>query len=450
MYKTDLQNDIKRAESMKMRIFQEKIEHLRALSENMESVAVNIKPSAKIQPVTTTIPQPKPVPLMPQARMIVAVRTLAEEQVVDDFKVGILHVSDSQTIAQKLKKANVEIHGIISEAEVGETKDTQIDRFQKDFADSVMTDKQRLRLQKKAQFAELLLHNQSKISSAREAHVDSFLTNTRDEDDTRRLDVSVSNSVIDRNPLADPKLRFLKKALQVSKSAMNLHLKSEASQGNIFEGPDNSAQDHSASVLPALKIGNGSSSKKSLVVKSERFNSNEPKRKETSLFQKQHGGHKAVSDVFIEGSQFKVPVASAAALPGKIGGFKRVIAGSKESIEGRGSARIIELENFLNKNLGVGFTGAKNHFRHDLSNTKDRKALSFRSIPTEPNDSHIEADLLNRGVKQKIGNSVLLDPVMPQIIGSQKSVVAGLPKHHSRKPFLIKQASAQDVLFSRP
>lgn len=449
MYKTDLQNDIKRAEIMKMRIFQEKVEHLRALSENMETQVTHTKPTPKFQSLETMSP-PKAVPVIPHARMVAAVKTLAEEQIVDDFKsMGILHAADSETIAQKLKKSNVEIQGVMSGNEAGETKDTQIDRFQRDFADSMMSDKQRQRLQKKAQFAELLMQNQSKINSARMPQIDSFLTNTRDEDDTRKLDVSMSNSVLDRNPLDDPKLRFLKKALQVSKSAMNLHLKSDSSQRYVSEPHDLSVQDHSSSVLPAIKpSGQISNSKKSLQAKSERFNSNDPKRKETSLFQRNNP--KAPTDVFVEGSQFK-PISSAAILPGKIGGFKRVMGGSKDSVEGRGSARIIDLDNFLNKNLGVGIMRGKNHFRQEISGTKDRKAFSYRSIPTEPNDSHIEADMLNRGGKQKIGNSVLLDPVMPNpVTESHKSPIVGPSKYHSRKPFLIKQASAQDVLFSRP
>lgn len=453
MYETGLQQDIQRAAHSKSQIFHQKTEHLKKISENMDTMLSNPKVAKQLaeRPVAYKLP---PLPAMSSRVPPVNNIPSAASGHLDDFKgKGILHAPDSETIAQKLKRSNVEIQGVLSGNDKAGTTDSNIDQFQKDFADSMLSEKQRQKLQKKAQFAQLLMdHRKEKVLSARSHQVESFLTNTRDDDEVKRLDVSVSNSLLEKSPIKDPKLRFLKRALQVSRSAMNLHSKPDFKVGQPSEQNDSLMHDNSSSVLlPSIKKNlPQTQSKNSLLVHSERYNSNEPNRKEASMFQR--NAKKNPTDVFVEGSYW---LGSAALSSGdvnhKIGGARIGFAASKESVEGRGSARAIDLDDLISKNLALPMNriGYQSNARDKILH--DRRVISFRSIPTEPNDSHVEGASINMRSNNKIkGTSTLIDSVGTGLSKDvYKSMLAPPPKVASRKPFLVKQSSAQDVLISR-
>lgn len=452
MYETGLQQDIQRAANSKSQIFHQKTDHLKKISDNMDSMLSNPKVAKQLADRAPVFKLP-PLPSISSRMLLINTAPAVGAVHLDDFKEkGILHAPDSETIAQKLKKSNVEIQGVISGNEQAGTVDSKIDQFQKDFADSMLSEKQRQKLQKKTQFAQLLMqHKNEKVLSARSHQVESFLTNTRDEDEVKRLDVSVSNSLLDKSPIRDPKLRFLKRALQVSKSAMNLHSNPDSILKQPSEANDSLVHDNSSSVLlPSIKkSSNQTPSKKSLVVHSERYRSNEPIRKEASLFQR--NAKKNPTDVFVEGSYWLGSSALGAAdVDHKIRVHRIGFAASKDSVEGRGSARAIDLDDLLNKNLALPMH--RMHYNSKLRDNvmQDRKAISFRSIPTEPNDSHLEVTNINPRMGEKIKGSSTLMESMGAGLGKEanRSMLAP-PKVASRKPFFVKQSSAQDVLISR-
>jgi hypothetical protein len=446
MYETELQQDYQKAAQSKLRYFKNKVEYFRVLSQNMENILSDPKLSFKL---LERPPIPKQLPPLPPLSKIVHSSTEDQSggQMLDDFKEkGILRRADSETIAQRMKKSNVEILGVISPGEQGESTGSKLDQFQRDFNDSMMSEKQRQRVQRKADFAESLHHKQSNISSARSRQQYSIAMSNHEDDEIGRGDISISASVMEKNAFNDPQLRFLKRALKVSKSAISLHMNPDPSSRQTSEPNEYSLHDHgSAVLLPSIK--KDFNSKKCLQINSERFNSQEPNRVGANLFKRNQ--KKSAADVYGELAQ-RMPVLSAGPLHNKIG-VAHFVPGSKESAEGKGSARAIDLDDLISKRMmtGMHISGSAYIMAAEL-NSRDRKAHSFRSIPTEPNDSHIENGVTSRKVTEKIGNSLLVGQPSPIISKDiYKTMLAPPPKVVSRRPFLIKQASAQDVLISR-